>query len=59
MKITIEHESLVSTIEDKEIVGIEDTMNLIKQSLLAIGFHPETVKNGFEYILEDYGEKNE
>ena len=57
MKITIEQNSITSILEDKEVEAIDEVMLLIRQSLLAIGFHPKTIIQGCEYIIEECGEK--
>ena len=43
MKITVEHEGTVATVEDKDAVDIHKTFQLVKQVLLGIGFHPDSV----------------
>lgn len=59
MKITIEHYSLTSILEDKDVDIIDDVMILIRHSLLALGFHPKSILKGCQYLLEEYGDENE
>jgi hypothetical protein len=47
MKVTIETEFEKCTVEG-DGVDMHDTVQLIKQALLGVGFHPETVKEYFE-----------
>ena len=64
MKIAIEsyvgekEESKV-TIEIPDGGDIYDTMDAVRGILIAAGFHPNTVITGCEYIIEEYGEKDE
>ena len=53
MKIIIEHENQKFTVEDESAVDIHDVLMLIYQALMGIGFHPESVKNGFWVINEE------
>lgn len=50
MKITIEHLDLKVTVEDFNAETIAEVMPLIKQALLGIGFHYQTVK---DYIPDE------
>ena len=50
VKITIEVSDQKVIVQDDTVYGCGDTIQLIKQALLAIGFQPDTVK---EYI-DDY-----
>lgn len=62
MKISLEHEEIVVTIEDKEAVTLNDTLDLMEQALLGIGFR----FNGMLDIVEtelpmnekEYGNEN-
>ena len=47
MKITLELEKKIVTIESDGI-DIHDAIELMKDALLAIGFHPDLVKANFE-----------
>ena len=47
MKITLELEKKVVTIES-DGVDIHDAIELMKGALIAIGFHPDLVKENFE-----------
>jgi len=53
MKIIFEHENQKFTVEDDEVVTIHDCMRLVYQALMGIGFHPESVKDGFEALNEE------
>ena len=38
MKITIEHEGVRCEVEDREVVTIYETIDLVKQAILGVGF---------------------
>jgi hypothetical protein len=38
MKVTIEHESMTASVEDKEGITIDDALALCGQVLIAVGF---------------------
>lgn len=50
MKIIIEHAGQSVTVEDKEVIAIDETVQLIRQALAGAGFHPNSIK---EYLGED------
>lgn len=54
MILTIEHESITVSINDDKVVTIDEAMELVKSALLAVGFHPDSVKSGFESMVEQY-----
>lgn len=58
MKITIESQELdnKATIETSA-EEIHDVMQVIKQVLLGYGFHPNSVKEGFLGMAEEYKEE--
>ena len=53
MKITIELEGQIITIEDPEATTIDDCFQLTKQAFLGIGFHPDNVKEYFEFLNDE------
>ena len=52
MKITVEHEGIVATVEDKDAVDIHQTFQLVKQVLLGIGFHPDNINDCLDEELK-------
>jgi hypothetical protein len=60
MKITITHEDRIVTVEDGNVVDIQDTLMLIKDAIMALGFHNSTVRDGIIELAKAYEEeKNE
>ncbi len=43
MKITVEHEGIVATVEDNDVIDIHGTFRLVKQVLLGVGFHHTSI----------------
>ena len=52
MKLTIVSEGRTATL-DEPVVHIEDVARLVKDALLAVGFHESTVALGFYAIAEE------
>ena len=52
MKIMLKDEYTEVTIERK-LEGFGDLVSLFKDAALGLGYHPETVNNGFLEIAED------
>jgi len=48
MKVILEEDGLIATVEDKNAVDIWQVGVLLKQALLGIGFHPKTVDEIFD-----------
>jgi hypothetical protein len=59
MKITITHEDRIVTVEDGNVVDIEDTLMLIKDAIMALGFHNSTVRDGFISLGEELREERD
>ncbi len=47
MKITIEHEGLMTVVHDENIIDISDVLDLIEVALVQVGFMPERIQAGF------------
>ena len=48
MKITIEHEGIILTLEDENAVTIGEAVQLIRQALIGVGYHPDNVDDYIE-----------
>lgn len=54
MKITIENYDTVFTTETKnEDLSIEQYVDIINNMLLSIGFHQETILDGFKEFIQE------
>ena len=54
MKITIESYDTIFTTQTKnEDVDMEQYLNIINNMLLSVGFHQETILNGFKEFIEE------
>jgi len=62
MKLTLTHyEESAEITQEKDDVDIHEMMDLVERLLVAAGFSPETVKEGFAekaYEIEEIGEEN-
>jgi len=59
MKLTIEELERKVTIEALDGLDICEIMQEIRGLLIAIGYHPDSVVEGCEHIVEEYGGHNE
>ena len=54
MKITIEsYDTTFITQTKNEDVDMEQYLNIINNMLLSVGFHQETILNGFKEFIEE------
>ena len=54
MKITIEsYDTTFITQTKNEDVDMEQFLNIINNMLLSVGFHQETILNGFKEFIEE------
>ena len=56
MKIILEHDEGKQVIIQTDAVLIDEVMDEIANALLALGFHPDSVKEGFIAKAEEYEE---
>ena len=59
MKITFELEDSKCIVEDPSAVDVFDTFQLIKQGLMGIGFHPESIDDGIEMLYDEIENRGE
>ena len=59
MKIIMESEYCTNTLESEGDKDIHDLMDMVRQSLLAMSYHPESVRRGFEGIVDEYEQSDE
>lgn len=48
MKIIIEHNGVIATIEDPDVVTIDEAFQLVKQALMGVGYHQTSVEEMLE-----------
>ncbi len=57
-KVSMEHENIKIEIQSDEAETIHDVMELINTCLLGVTFHPETIREGYEQMLESSKKRN-
>lgn len=59
MIITFEDEGRKVQVSDNEIVQAVDVIGLCRDGMLAMGFHPDSVRDAIIEMAESLGENNE
>ena len=57
MKISFQNKTKNLQVEIPEDIDIYETMTHIRGLLIAWGFHQDSVLDGCEYIIEEYGKE--